>query len=311
LQDKNPRPEKYKSFVLLYHSKDPSKSLLDPIKVEACSGVKVARIKTIRAAAPGLDCVALMSTTGRYRLNALCRELTTDTYNKVDKSGLQIMGSEGLTILCNDETTRDEYKVYKSMIDRVINRNNISLGKLLKDWTRKDGGNNEDSLEEFDIVKKRRLMESTPKDNPNPDDSPSELERFEEFEQAVLPALLQIHGDDQNNKAVELVQLEKELQAGAVTTGGGVYIASCAAFSTYLKIGATRRSEPTQRLYEISRYVPVPFRLIAWIPSNFPFQLEAQLHRHFDTQRLKANGAGTEFFKLDISVLMEVLSDFV
>jgi hypothetical protein len=138
LQDKNPRPEKYKSFVLLYHSKNPSKSLLDPIKVEACSGVKVACIKTIRAAAPGLDCVALMSTTGRYRLNALCRELTTDAYNEVDKSGLQIMGSEGLTILCNDVTTRDEYTVYKSMIDRVTNRNETRLGMLLGNWTCED-----------------------------------------------------------------------------------------------------------------------------------------------------------------------------
>ena len=177
----------------------------------------------------------------------------------------------------------------------------------LGDSTSPNHGN---SQEEFDVVKKRRMMESAV-DNPNPDDSPNELERFEEFEQAVLPALMQIHGDDQNHRAVELVQLEKELQAGAVTTSGGVYIASCAAFSTYLKIGATRRSEPTQRLYEISRYVPVPFRLIAWIPSSFPFQLEAELHRHFETQRLKSNGAGTEFFKLNISVLMEVLSEFV
>jgi hypothetical protein len=251
-----------------------------------------------------------MSTTGRYRLNALCRGLIPDAYNEVDKSGLQIMGSEGLTILCSDPTTRDDFNVYKIMVDRVINRNDTSLGKLLEDWTCKDRKNNEGSVVELDIVKKLRLMESTDGD-PNPDDSPSELKRFEEFEQAVLPALLQIHGDDQNHRTMELVQLEKELQAGAVTTNGGVYIASCAAFSTYLKIGATKRSEPTQRLYEISRYVPVPFRLIAWIPSSFPFQLEAELHRHFKAQRLKSNGAGTEFFKLDISVLMEVLSEFV
>jgi hypothetical protein len=252
-----------------------------------------------------------MSTIGRYRLNAMCKALIPDVYNEVDKSGLQIMGSGGLTILCTDPTTRDDFNIYKTMVDRVIDGNDISLGKLLKNWTRKAGGNDEDSLGEFDVVKKRRLMESTADDNQNQDDSPSELKRFEDFEQAVLPALMQIHGDDQNNKAMELVHLEKQLQAGTVTTNGGVYIASCAAFSTYLKIGATRRSEPTQRLYEISRYVPVPFRLIAWIPSSFPFQLEAELHRHFDTQRLKANGAGTEFFKLDISVLMEVLSEFV
>jgi hypothetical protein len=179
---------------------------------------------------------------------------------------------------------------------------------LLRDRASKDGVNNEESLEEFDVVKKRRLMAYG---NPNPDDSTSELERFEEFEQAVLPALLEIHGDDQNNRAMELIQLEKELQSGTVTTNGGVYIACCAAFGNYLKIGATRRSEPTQRLYEISRYVPVPFRLIAWIPSGFPFQLEADLHRRFDAQRLKSNGAGTEFFKLEIPVLMELLPELV
>jgi hypothetical protein len=308
---KIPRQKLYQSFILLYHPKDQNKALLDPIKVKAASGMEVAKIKTIRAAQNGIGCVALMSTSRRYRLNAFRAVMLPEEYNEVDKSGLQIMGTEGLTILCNDPSTRYEYKIYNAMITRVENNKDSCHGQLLNDWNREDLEKHIEEDEEFDVVKKRRMIESTADESPNPDDSPSELERFEEFEQAVLPALLQIHGDDQNNKAMELVQLEKELQAGAVTTNGGVYIASCAAFSTYLKIGATRRSEPTQRLYEISRYVPVPFRLIAWIPSNFPFQLEAELHRHFDTQRLKANGAGTEFFKLDISVLMEVLSEFV
>ena len=100
--------------------------------------MEVVRIKTIRAAQNGLGCVALMSTSGRYRLNAFCAAMLPEEYNKVDKSGLQIMGTEGLTILCKDPSTLDEYKLYTTMIKRVEKNKDSRYGQLLGDWTRED-----------------------------------------------------------------------------------------------------------------------------------------------------------------------------
>lgn len=151
-QAKLSRQEKYQSFILLYHAKDAKKSLLDPVKVEASTGVEVARIRTIRAAQQGLDCVALMSTTGRYRLKAFCELFIPEEYNKVDRSGLQIMGSEGLCILCNDLSTRDDYKFYDKMIKRVVKNQDTRCGTLLGDWTREDWENHVEELEDMHAI---------------------------------------------------------------------------------------------------------------------------------------------------------------
>ena len=129
---------------------DPSKPLLDPVKVKACSGVEVARIKTIRATRRGLGCVVLMSTTVRHRLKAFRQVMLPEKYNAVDRSGLQIMGSEGLTILCNDPETIGDYNVYKSMVDGVITKNETSFGTLLGNWTREGWEKNAEEMEELE-----------------------------------------------------------------------------------------------------------------------------------------------------------------
>ena len=108
---------------------------------------------------------------------------------------------------------------------------------------------------EFDVVRKRRLMEEAEArgDGGSHDDSPEALANFEEFEAATLAALLEIHEDEVNNYSREAIEME---EAGiAYGTTGGVYFAATEALPGYIKIGCTRRHDPMVRLGELSRYV--------------------------------------------------------
>jgi hypothetical protein len=120
--------------------------------MKACSGVKVAHIKTIRAARRGLGCIALVSTTTKYRLKAFRQAMRPERYNEVDRSGLQIGGSEGLIILCNDPETLEDYNVYKSMVDNVITNNQTSFGTLLGNWTCEGWEKNAEEMEELEAA---------------------------------------------------------------------------------------------------------------------------------------------------------------
>jgi len=156
---------------------------------------------------------------------------------------------------------------------------------------------------EFDVVKKRRMMtESTVSE----DDDPVALRQFEEFEATVLDALTGVSRNYQKQRYDELLETETDLSIGvtprkgmfyvavsrAVQRGGGVYIP---------KLGATRRSDPMIRLKELSQTVPYAFELVYSIATFTPFKLEADIHRHFDSRRIRERkGASTEFFDVDL-----------
>jgi len=157
--------------------------------------------------------------------------------------------------------------------------------------------------EEYDVVKKRRMMDAG-----NDDDQtcPDALQQFEEFESSVLPALLEMDKDDRQTRHNEMLQMEQDLCSGVKPVSGGVYVAMSNAVK-YPKIGATRRAHPSGRLQELSRYVPSPFKAIFWVPSMLPFKTEADIHRHFNSLRIREKGACTEFFDVDIATVGEYL----
>ena len=177
--------------------------------------------------------------------------------------------------------------------------------------TTDDGVSSQEDEGEYDVVKKRRLMMEAMDDGGSEDDSPEALARFEDFEQSVMEALTVIHEDDKKTFREELIQWELDMANGVKTSGGGVYIARCDSFpSGIVKIGATRRQGPSFRLYELSRCVPTPFLLVAWIPTAMPFNVESDIHAYFDAERIKAKDAGTEFFNLeegDIDAMIDKL----
>jgi hypothetical protein len=159
-------------------------------------------------------------------------------------------------------------------------------------------GENEEE-ETFDVVKKRKAMDSAPQDaDDNNDTSPTALAAFEDFERSVLPALKGISRDEENHRRQELVELEDRMAKGLqISTTGGVYFAWSDCLGC-MKIGATRREDPSLRLRELSRYVTSPFTLVRWLPTPTPFRLESQAHAHFAAKRIRTEGAGTEFFRI-------------
>ena len=184
-----------------------------------------------------------------------------------------------------------------------------------KRYCHRCGADQCNEMDEFDVVKKRRLMDAA---GPA-DDGEDCLEAhayFKQFEADVLGALMKslakVHEDENQNYRRELLEEEAEDNDGTVApkARGGVYMAKSDALPHVIKIGATRRAGPEQRLYELSRCVPKPFQLLKWIPDRKPFALENLIHQHFAKRRLKETGAGTEFFEIedkDIDTMVEAL----
>ena len=166
------------------------------------------------------------------------------------------------------------------------------------------GHENNEGESEFDVVKKRRLIDSSTGEG---ETDPEALVRFEDFELNTLPALLEIHANDLVQRAIEVAEFEDDVFNGKQPPLGGVYFARSKVIPA-LKIGATRRSDPNLRLKELSRSVPAPFELVAWIPTDRPFKLERSVHEHFKAHRILTKGACTEFFQIDDSAVLSFVN---
>ena len=164
--------------------------------------------------------------------------------------------------------------------------------------------NDDDETSELDVVKKRRKMDSTPGD----DDDPAALASFEEFERSVLPAIERIQEFEDLLRRVELLEMKEDKRQGKTIIAGGVYFAWSNCLKC-MKIGATRRDSPDQRLRQLSRFVTEKFILVAWVPTPFPFKLEKAAHLYFEDERINSrrggSGAGTEFFKITSAEALE------
>ena len=58
--------------------------------------------------------------------------------------------------------------------------------------------------------------------------------------------------------------------------------------------------------------MPSPFKLLYSVATPTPFKLEARVHRHFDTHRIRESGACTEFFNVEagaVGSFLEKLRD--
>lgn len=186
-----------------------------------------------------------------------------------------------------------------SRLQQVAHRRSKHLGKFCDDVLRDWAAYNKET--EFDVVKKRRQIDSAD----SADDScPASMNRFREFESSVLAVLNDIQMYDIQTRYEESLLLEEDAFRGSEHPVGGVYVAVCDSIK-FPKIGATRKNHE-ERLMGISRYVPTVFQLIYWIPSRTPFKTEAAIHRHFSAFRIK-QGANTEFFDIDVHTIGQYL----
>lgn len=96
---------------------------------------------------------------------------------------------------------------------------------------------------------------------------------------------------------------ERAISQAQLTKSGHVYIISnTGSFGQYVyKIGMTRRLEPMDRIEELGdASVPFPFDVHAMIYSDNAPALEAELHAHFDSDRINLVNQRKEFFAVSL-----------
>lgn len=88
---------------------------------------------------------------------------------------------------------------------------------------------------------------------------------------------------------------------------GYLYIISSPSLPDMVKIGVTRRLNPSIRVKELSSSsLPFPFELNAYCFNNDAFELESNMHNYFDAHRVSPN---REFFYVPIEQAIDVLKN--
>lgn len=124
---------------------------------------------------------------------------------------------------------------------------------------------------------------------------------------------LQIKIQELQEKLAEASQnKERAISQAQLTKTGHVYIISnIGSFGEDIyKIGLTRRLEPAERVQELSNAsVPFPFDIHAMIYSENAPELEANLHRYFDTRRVNKANSRKEFFRISLEEIVEAVKN--
>lgn len=88
---------------------------------------------------------------------------------------------------------------------------------------------------------------------------------------------------------------------------GYLYVISSPSLPDMVKIGVTRRLNPSIRVKELSSSsLPFPFELNAYCFNNDAFELESNMHNYFDAYRVSPN---REFFYISIEQAIDVLKN--
>src|SRR5574344_1033659 len=88
---------------------------------------------------------------------------------------------------------------------------------------------------------------------------------------------------------------------------GYLYIISSPSLPDMVKIGVTRRLNPSIRVKDLSSSsLPFPFELNAYCFNNDAFELESNMHNYFDAYRVSPN---REFFYVSIEQAIDVLKN--
>lgn len=148
-----------------------------------------------------------------------------------------------------------------------------------------------------------------------------EIEALNIAKDKVNEKLISAKDDEIEALKLELQKLENEIYGlkdektdidyRVENTGAGyVYIISnVGSFGNEVyKIGVTRRLDPYQRIQELSSAsVPFKFDVHAMIFSYQAYQLENELHKYFDKQRINKVNNRKEFFNIKLEDIKKVL----
>ena len=167
-------------------------------------------------------------------------------------------------------------------------------------------------VDEYDFVKKRKMIQDEFECPDSPEQESIGVDEtildFIDFNEAVNSAFDDISAKDRSIVLEEKDWIYKNATPHAKTKFGYVYAAWNPCFEGLMKIGATMKDTPFERLKQLSgTSVPKSFELVACIPSLNPFALEKKAHAFFKDKRIRKDGRLTEFFKID----KETASDYI
>jgi hypothetical protein len=145
-----------------------------------------------------------------------------------------------------------------------------------------------------------------------------ELERLRKEQSHYLNVLHQLTKDGRLEEATDIAakvaEIEKAIEFNDfrltnIRTGYVYVISNPGSFGkSVLKIGLTRRLDPTERIRELSgASVPFPFEVHALFFSNDAVTLENELHHEFDSHRVNAVNRRREFFFVEPEVVKKAL----
>lgn len=120
--------------------------------------------------------------------------------------------------------------------------------------------------------------------------------------------------DERNRIKSQLASIDKRLDSIAYreahSKAGWLYVISSPSLPGLIKLGATRRLNPTIRVKELSSSsLPEPYKAHCFVFSDDCFELESQIHKYFDKERVNPD---REFFRIEpkeaINVLKEIFN---
>ena len=143
----------------------------------------------------------------------------------------------------------------------------------------------------------------------------SEIKRNKEkLEKELLHYQIQLNkGADVQDKIDEIEsKIETEDYMLSKKSAGYVYFIKSKSFNDdkYTKVGVTRRTDPMDRVIELSNAsVPFKFYPLAIIFSEQAFDLEHRLHQRLDKYRVNKLNTRKEHFKIDDKELLKIVRD--
>ena len=117
--------------------------------------------------------------------------------------------------------------------------------------------------------------------------------------------------DERNRIKFQLASIDKRLDSIAYreshSKAGWLYVISSPSLPGLVKLGATRRLNPTIRVKELSSSsLPEPFKAHCFVFSDDCFELENNIHKYFDKERVNPN---REFFRIEPKDAIDVLKE--
>ncbi len=117
--------------------------------------------------------------------------------------------------------------------------------------------------------------------------------------------------DERNRIKSQLANIDKRLDSIAYreahSKAGWLYVISSPSLPGLVKLGCTRRLNPTLRVRELSSSsLPEPYHAHCFVFSDDCFELENNIHKYFDKERVSPD---REFFRIEPKEAIDVLKE--